>query len=162
MYDAAGMTTRQIQSAWRSVAVALWTATVAAIAAAVWLPYDGPAASTTTANVPATRPATALAAVAFDDLLDLNLRRPLVDPPATTAAAKSASIPIGPDVRLAGIVAEPGHSFAVFVTPTGSSEVRSVGQRAGTVEVLAITPAAVTVRFGGRTTTMRLPVPPGR
>lgn len=152
------MTARQTQSAWRATTVALWLAAAAVVAAAVWLAYDVPAVSSTTAGVPATRPATAPAAVAFDDVFDLNLRRPLADAPTTGPLAGAALVPTGPDVRLAGIVAEPGHSFAVFVTAAGDTQVRTVGERAGTAEVLAITPAAVTVRSAGRTTTLRLPV----
>jgi hypothetical protein len=147
---------RPTRSVWRAMAIALWVAAIATVAAAVWLPYDVPDAPAAAADVPSTRPATAPAAVTFDDVLDLNLRRPLVDPPTTGPAAAVALVPTGPDVRLAGIVAEPGHSFAVFVTPSGSTEVRAVGQRAGGTEVLAISPAAVTVRFDGRTTTLRL------
>ena len=147
---------RPTRSVWRAMAIALWVAAIATVAAAVWLPYDVPEAPPAAIDVPATRPATAPTAVTFDDVLDLDLRRQLVDPPATGPASAVALVPTGPDVRLAGIVAEPGHSFAVFVTPTGSTEVRAVGQRTGGTEVLAISPAAVTVRCDGRTTTLRL------
>ena len=142
----------------RTATAALWAAAVAAAVAAVWLPYRLPPAGPTVAVV-AGRPATGPTTAGFDDLLDLTLRRPPVDPPPGPATGPATTgVPAAVDVRLAGIVAEPGHSFAVLVTPAGGAEVRSVGERtAGGTEVLAISPEAVTVRAGGRTTTLRLP-----
>ncbi len=148
------MTRRHTHTVLRAATVALWAAAAAAVAAAVWLPvepFDAPPPPAAVATRPTSAPA-----VTFDDVLDVNLRRPLVDPP-TTAPASAVALAI-PVARLAGIVDEPGHSFAVFVTPTGATEVRTVGQRTGAAEVVAITPAAVTVRVAGALTTLRLPV----
>ena len=156
------MTPGRTTSLLRLTAALLWVATLAAAAALALLPYDGPPSTTVDVSMtrPTTGPTSAPAAVTFDDLPDLDLRRPLVDPPTTAPVGAAALAATGPDVRLTGIVAEPGHSFAVFATPAGGTEVRTVGQRAGGFEIVAISPVAVTGTFAGRTTTLRLPVPP--
>ncbi len=156
------MSPRQTQSLLRAATVALWAAAAATLAAVVLLPVRLPPAdpAAVAPPPPASRPSTA-PAVTFDDLLDLSLRRPAVAPPATVPAGPPVAAPATPDVRLAGIVAEPGHSFAVFVTAAGETQVRTVGQRAGGAEVLAISPAAVTVRYAGQSITLHLPARPG-
>ena len=145
----------------RALTAALWAGAVASVAAAVWLPYrlaSGNAVAT--GGLALRQPSTSSAATAegFDDLLDLSLRRPLVDPPPTAAVPPTfaSTAPAAPALRLAGIVVEPGHSFALFVDAGGASLVRTVGQRAGGADVVAIAPAAVTVRSNGQLVTLRL------
>ena len=145
----------------RVTAALLWAAAGGVVAAAIWLPYRLPlAVDEPVAARSASRPATT-AAVAFVDLLDLNLRQPLMDAPPKPGPIVGRTLPQAtPAVRLAGIVDEPGHAFAVFVTATGATEVRTVGQRSGPAEVVAISPAAVTVRIGGQLSTLKLPAMP--
>jgi hypothetical protein len=142
----------------RATTIALWAAAAATVAAAVWLPYRLPVPDARDGHAHAAPTTTGTgSAVSFDDLLDVNLRRPLVDAPATAPVAPATAVAMGPGLRLAGVMIEPGHSYAVLVTATGTTEVRSVGERAGGAEVLAIGPSTVTVRVGGQNVTLALP-----
>ena len=95
----------------------------------------------------------------FEEVWDVDLRRPLVDPaPAVTASsvirAAQAAAPIG--LKLAGTVVEPGHSMAVFVTPAGKSELKAVGDKAGNAEVVDIQSDRVTLRYNGSPVTLKV------
>ncbi len=107
-------------------------------------------------NLSTTQPAYALTLADFQPLWNLQLRQPLFDPPPAPAPAPQAVKAPTLAIKLAGIINEPGHSFAMFTMPDGQIEMKAVGDRCGDVEVLSIEENTVSVRFNGQTVKLKL------
>jgi hypothetical protein len=138
---------------------------VAAVTLTVALPY--PSATSAAAAAPTARPTTGPATAPLRETLTpeqidavaaLDLRRPLFDPPPAPPAIEGPTVAAAePEpATLAGTVIEPGHSYAIFVTPAGTNEVRTVGESTSGREVLRIEDNQVTLRAGDRTTVVRV------
>lgn len=108
-------------------------------------------------------------ALSLSDLKRLaarDLRRPLFDEPAERdpgnekAPAPPAPLPL----ELIGIADEPGHSMAIFRTPTGGIKVCAEGQSVehggAAVKVTAIERGGITVLYQGKARELTLPPQP--
>lgn len=100
----------------------------------------------------------AISSASFEAVLDLDLRRPLFDAPPAALIVKASTQPIGPGIQLTGTFVEPGHSFAVFVLPSGRVEVKRVGEKTsdGGAEVMQIDSGSVTLMVNGQTKVLRV------
>lgn len=88
---------------------------------------------------------------AFERAWNLDLRRSLYDQPVPVAMKPAKrQTPSRLSARLAGTVIEPGHSVAMFITPGGKIELKSVGETMGAIKVLDITPEGVSVLHRGK------------
>lgn len=86
---------------------------------------------------------------------NLNLQRPLFDPPPPPPPAPPTPPPLS--VRLQGTIIEPGYSRAIFISATGQTQLCAVGQAAeGGAEVLSIEREVVRVRYQGREMDLRV------
>jgi len=101
---------------------------------------------------------------AFRPIWEIDLRRPLVDPPPPQKPPPPA--PRLPPLRLqlVGTVQESGHSMALLANPQGVIEVKRVGELLGegraAAEVVAIQAEQVTVRYQNQDIQLRLPENP--
>jgi hypothetical protein len=159
------MTPRRIRLALSAFAVTAAGLAALVLVSGYFAPYDaGAPAAPGPATAAAARPAGQAGAVPalaeFEKLWDIDLRRPLVDPPPAVAAAAAIARPpagVAPvGLKLAGTVVEPGHSVAVFVNAAGRSELKSVGDKAGAAEVVDIQSDRVTLRYGGAPVTLKV------
>lgn len=144
----------------------LWVTAALCIAAAVTVVTLGVLAPFTTTNATPQRLAAPEARAESKDsrapraalelVADLDLRRPLFDPPpppppALVTAPLPPAMDLPPEpVTLAGTIIEQGRSYAIFITPAGAMEVRAVGEKTGTAEVVSIDDNSVTLSAGGR------------
>jgi hypothetical protein len=78
-------------------------------------------------------------------------------PASAQLAAASQSAPNA--FRLAGTVVEPGHSFALLITPEGQLEVKAAGEECAGAKVEEITERTVKLRIDGKLITLELPQP---
>ena len=102
----------------------------------------------------------------FAPVMDMDLRRPLVDqPPPPTAAVHSDDVPPAPppppSFRLAGTIIESGHCMALFTTSTGKTEVKQIGEEMEGAKLLSITDDAATLRWNGREIVVAVDRPAG-
>ena len=87
----------------------------------------------------------------FESLWSLELQQPLYGTLVRVAAKPpSAPAPLLLGVRLAGTAVEPDRSVAMFITPEGRIELRGVGEKIESAEVLAIHTDSVSVRHAGK------------
>ena len=101
-----------------------------------------------------------LDAEAFESVIDLDLRRPLFDAvPSVPLATRMATQPAAPDLQLTGTFVDTDRAYAVFSTNAGLVEVRSVGQKTGSAEVVRIEPGIVTLRLNGQPIVLRVRKP---
>lgn len=156
----------------------LWTAAwllsaagAAVIGWGIFTPYDAgvaaaPAGDGTSRRspAPATRPSFP-PLEEFEAAWAVNLRGPLRDVPAAPSPASAAltglvATPVAPPAfKLAGTVVEPGRSVAMLQTAEGRVELKSVGERMGTAEILEIAIDRVVVRHNGQPLTLKLDKP---
>ncbi len=142
---------------YRTVRRILWAAGATGIAASgavAWIGVTAPLARTSAVPSAALRSASTRAATAPAEdarvggvdvrrVADLDLRRPLYDPPAVQAPTQP---PPSLALRLLGTVVETGHSRALLVGPDGKLQLKSVGDSLAGAEILRIGPDTVTVR----------------
>lgn len=95
----------------------------------------GEASNDGAVNRPPVHRNTAISSAAFEAVLDLDLRRPLFDAPPAALIVKASTQPVGLGIQLTGTFVEPGHSYAVFSLPSGSVEVKRVGEKTWHVAV---------------------------
>ncbi len=134
---------------------------VAALLLAAIVPLDDPTAVPIASGRPVTtRPAAATPAglAAFDGLLDLNLRRPLVDPPDVVPVVTDSSPAAAPrpTVHVVGAVVEPGHCFAIISDADGATRFCAPGESIAGAVIESIDSEGVTVRFAGQA--IRFPI----
>jgi hypothetical protein len=95
-------------------------------------------------------------------LVQLDLRRPLIEPAAPPKEETKSKPAPRLRLRLLGTAQEPGHSLAYFQKVDGTTTWLSEGDRlktpAGEVVVQAITSEQVTVTVGGQTTELKVPI----
>jgi len=129
---------------------------VAAVVAAVWLPYDQPILQATD-RIPklptkTSEHPTAPALPQFAKLWDKELRPPLFDPPpepgATAVAPETRQKP-RPDIRLIGIAVEEGRSLAMLLGPDGKVEFLAIEETFHGVTVRSITLDGVLLDYEG-------------
>ncbi len=153
------MGTRRIRSFLWLIAGLFVTATVfACLYGLVWSPVTLATAPSQprSMSLSTTQPSYALTIADFQPLWNLQLRQPLFDPPpAPSPAPPVVKQPIL-TIKLAGIINEPGHCFAMFTMPDGQIEMKAVGDRCGDAEVVSIEDNVVNVRFNGQTIKLRL------
>ena len=136
---------------------ALLLACVGVAAWAVLAPLDDTesAAAGSTATRPATEPSAAEAGEINDAAWSRDLRQPLYDAPPPAAVAPPAPPPL--PVTLLGTAVDAGRAQALLKLPDGRTRFAGVGEVVAGVEVLAVGPGSVEVRFNGRTATLTLP-----
>src|SRR5688572_28267746 len=129
----------------------------ACLAAAVLLPLDvPPPVATRPAGAADVVPPTAARVVPleeFERAWAVNLRRPLVDPPAAQLAAGTTA-PARPTpvmVRLVGTIVDGERARGVFLVGLATIELKGVGDKAGGAEILRIDAETATLSFDGRT-----------
>lgn len=108
------------------------------------------------ATIPTSQPSYLLTIADFQPLWNLKLRQPLFDPPPAPPPAPAVVKQPMLAIKLAGIINEPGHCFAMFTMPDGQIEMKAVGDRCGDAEVLSIEDNTVNVRFNGQTIKLKL------
>ena len=141
---------------YRRVRRVLWAAGAACIAASgavAWIGVTAPLARTKAVPDGALRSASTRAATAAAEdvrgggdvgrVADLDLRRPVYDPPAVQAPTQP---PPSLALRLLGTVVETGHSRALLVGADGKLQLKSIGDSLAGAEILRIGPDTVTVR----------------
>lgn len=137
---------------------------VAAVLLSVLLPINPPASSTDIAiQAPFIGPpSTQVAANSelFSELMDVDLRKPLVDPLHKTSPSTLANGDATFGLRLTGTIIEPMHSYAIFTDAGGKSEIKSVGDKAGGADIAEITLDSVTLLFPGRSMVLHTIKPP--
>ena len=145
---------------WLTSALA-FAAAVMVILAAAMLPFDSssdaPAQATSHPKftAPATQPLFIQPLASFEPAWRVSLRRPLVEPPASTLpAADAAAKPVELAVRLIGTIVDGQHPRGVFMTGLTKVELKSVGEKVGNAEVLAIDDNSATLSYEGRTITL--------
>ena len=86
----------------------------------------------------------------FERAWQLPLRRPLVDPPPPAAVTARAVKP-GLGVRLIGTIVDGQRPRGVFMVGLANVELKSVGEKAGGAEIVAIDDNTATLTFQGET-----------
>lgn len=126
-------------------------------------PVSSTAASTTPASHETIAHGQLPALNAFDHAWQLQLRRPLFDPPPVKVEVK-AFVPPPLAYRLTGTVLNPGGAMAMFVGPQGKIEIRRVGQQIGEATILDIGQDRVRINYYDQTRELELtaPQPSGR
>jgi hypothetical protein len=161
------MNARQLNLTLWTLAATLAGAATIALALGLFLPLRGllPSANSVSSRAASTRPAARGLPTRdeVESIASLDLRRPLVDAPATApileARPARAILPASeqPPLTLVGTI---GSSLAMLRTAGGEVEVRGVGEEAGGVKVTAIRPAQVDIEFNGRPMTLDKPKEP--
>ena len=94
----------------------------------------------------------------LDQIAQVNLRRPLHDPPPAPPPAVAAATPMPPlDVRLTGTIYEPGHCRAMMQLPDGSIQLKSIGENAGNARILDIQQGSATIEYFGKSLVLNVP-----
>jgi hypothetical protein len=151
-------------------AVVCWAGTAAVIACAA-IEIQTPSTLIPSVPKPATGDRRTSAAQEFPPLEHFSavwsrqLRLPLTDPAAASqnSANIASAAPVLPiQLSLLGTALEPGYSMALFSTPQGGLELKSVGQKigehSGAPEIVEITADCVLLRHAGGTVKLSLPV----
>jgi type II secretory pathway component PulC len=145
----------------RVAAAAMVLISIAVIAASVFLPVNSdmpvPSDARSKTSAPAST-APAANSVDFSDVLDVELRRPLVDAHPAVPSKLSASDPLF-GLKLTGTIMDPMHPYAVFTDSTGKTALRSIGDRMGSAALLAINSDSVTLQVNGRPTVLHVVKP---
>ncbi len=95
---------------------------------------------------------------AFEHAWQLQLRRPLFDPPPVKVEAK-VFVPPPLAYRLTGTVLNPDGAMAMFVGPQGKIEIRRVGQQIGEATILDISQDRVRINYHDQTRELELAAP---
>jgi len=157
------MTPRQINLALRISAIAMGVATVPALVAGLAMPVQSPIPRARLATTPGSAAAPTMAALppleAFAGVWGQRLRRPLEESRsqpgvAIIAGPVQAVAPAPPPLVLVGTI---GTSLALLRSPDGSTVVKAVGETLDGADILSVRLAAVEVRFGGKTLTLKKP-----
>jgi hypothetical protein len=94
----------------------------------------------------------------FQQLAQLNLRRPLHDPPHAPVAPAITGRQVPPlTIRLAGTIVEPGHCRAMIQLADGSVELKGIGDVAGEARITDIQEGKVTVEYFGASLQLTVP-----
>ena len=83
----------------------------------------------------------------FAHLANLDLRRPLHDPPPPASPPMHTDPPL--NIRLAGVVLEIGHNQALIAIPDGSVQLKGVGESVGDALIQDIGKDHIMVRYLG-------------
>ena len=143
----------------------------AALACAAWgvlAPVEVPEPTLATERrAPATSqasPDTQLSLTAFEPIWALDLRRPLTGPAKNATPETTQTTDTNPAASGAGgpfvLVGTIGETLAMIRTPTGSIEVKSVGELASGARIVAIRPMQVDVEMNGQRMTIAKPREP--
>jgi len=165
------MTARRLNLWCWTAAAAFAAGAVAAVAAAVWLPYNlRPAAPGGVAAVIPTAPPALTADLTmadFEPYLAGGLGRPDTAPPAVLAPEPVVEAPAAPaapqdgaGLQLLGTITESDNSFAAFQTAEGV-EIKRVGETVAGARVVEISAGVAVMRQpDGQSLTLRVPPPP--
>jgi hypothetical protein len=109
-------------------------------------------------NQPAASASPAISAEDFQFVAQLDLRRPLHDPPpmALPAPSPPQAIP-ALNIHLTGTIVEPDHSQALITMPDGQVELKSVGDDAGGAHIKTIQDGSITVEYFGQSIVLSTP-----
>lgn len=160
------MTTRQINVLLWASATALCAAALAVALWGILAPVGDVGAGA--AAQPVTTPGNAQLASAslpslesFAPVWSKPIRRPLVDGQMVASAPDTAAAPIADTSLPVTLVGTIGNSLAMLKLADGSIALKGPGDQVAGVDVLSVRPAAVDIRFAGRTITLnKVNVPP--
>ena len=90
-------------------------------------------------------------------LCQVDLRRPLHDPPPPTPPALPPARPPPPlNIRLSGTIIEPGHCQALIAMPDGTVQLKNIGESAGDARIQEIRDRSITVEYFGQSTVLNV------
>lgn len=94
-------------------------------------------------------------------LATLSLQRPIFDPPPPEIIKPKPKPPARLQAKLTGIIHEKDQSMALFMTKDNQTKLFSIGDKfadaSGQVELLAIEPQSVLIKYAGKTQLLKLP-----
>ena len=147
------MTFKPTKAQLRVASAAMLVVAVLSVSLSLLMPIkpDVESAANSSQILPSTRLSTEPSQneVDFSDLMDVALRRPLVDTHAATRPS-IAGVDSTIGLKLIGTIVEPLHNYAIFTNEAGKTEVKSVGEKAGVADISKIAEDSVTLSVNGR------------